>query len=90
MYDTAAKDSAKNARGTLWEDEEVDALVAIWGEDVQAKLDGATRNVKVFDSIAKRLQELGFKARTAVQCREKIKKLKGAYRKTKNHNGKSG
>lgn len=86
----AAKDSAKNARGALWEDEEVDTLIAIWGEDVQAKLDGATRNVKVFDSIAKRLQELGFKARTAVQCREKIEKLKGAYRKTKNHNGKSG
>ena len=80
-----------NHRGALWEDDEVDALIAIWGEeDMQAKLEGATRNIKIFDTIAKRLNELGFEGRTAVQCREKMKKIKGAYRKAKSHNGKTG
>ena len=83
--------AAKNKRGTLWEDEEVDALIALWGdEDVQAKLESAARNIKVFALIAKRLQELGYEGRSTVQCREKIKKLKGAYRKSKSHNGKVG
>ena len=77
--------------GTLWEDDEVDVLIAVWGEeDIQAKLDGTTHNIKVFEAIAQKLSDLGFEGRTAMQCREKIKKLKGDYRKIKAHNQKSG
>ena len=76
----------KEQRGAVWVDVEVDALLGIWGEeDVQSRLDGATRNIRVFETIASRLQDLGYK-RTAVQCREKIKKLKGEYRKIHTHN----
>ena len=48
MY-KAARTTAVNKRGTIWQDEVVDELLAVWGEeDIQAKLDGATRNIKVF------------------------------------------
>ena len=91
---TSLSEAAKhtsNKRGTIWEDDEVDALIAVWGEeDIHAKLDGTKCNIKVFEAIAQKLSDLGFKGRTAVQCREKIKKLKGDYRKIKAHNHKSG
>ena len=78
------------ARGNLWSDEEVHALIAIWGEEeVQSQLDGATRNKKVYDDIAKKLTELGFH-RTGQQCREKIKKLKSDYRRAKDRNNLTG
>ena len=90
MY-KAARTTAVNKRGTIWQDEEVDALLAVWGEeDIQAKLDGATRNIKVFEAITQKLHDLGFEGRIAVQCCKKIKKLKGDYRKIKGHNNKSG
>ena len=90
MY-KAARTTAVNKRGTMRQDEEVNALLAVWGEeDIQAKLDGVTRNIKVLEAIAQRLHDFGFEGRTAVQCREKIKKLKGDYRKIKAHNNKSG
>ena len=43
-----------------------------------------------FEAIAQKLHDLGFEGRMAVQCRKKIKKLKGDYRKIKGHNNKSG
>ena len=55
-----AANRTSNKRGTLWEDDEVDALIAVWGEeDIQAKLDGTTRNIKVFEAIARKLSDLG-------------------------------
>ena len=79
-------------RGCLWTDAEVTALIAIWGEEeIHRKLDGATRNIKVYEKIAARLSSLeDCSDRTAVQCREKIKKLKGEYRKAKENNNRSG
>ena len=69
-----ADKTAANKRGTIWQNDEVAALIALWREDVQAKLDGATRNIKVFDTIAKKLHEHGFEGRmAAVQCRKKAK-----------------
>ena len=90
---TSSSEAAKrtsNKRTTLLQDNEVNALIAVWREeDIQAKLDGTTRNIKVFKPIAQKLSDLGFEGRTAVQCREKIKKLKGDHRKIKGHNHKS-
>ena len=79
-------------RGYLWTDAEVTALIAIWGEEeIQRQLDGATRNIKVYEKLAARLSSLeDCSDRTAVQCREKIKKLKGDYRKAKDNNNRSG
>ena len=82
--------SSEMARGSLWGDEEVKALIAIWGkEGIQSQLDGTTRNIKVYGKISDCLCELSFK-RTAVQCREKLKKLKSEYRRAKDHNNRSG
>ena len=82
---TSSSEAAKrtsNKRGILWEDNEVNALIAVWGEEyIQAKLDGTTHNIKVFKATAQKLSDLGFKGRTAMQCREKNKKLKGNYRR---------
>ena len=69
-------------KGAIWQDEEVDALIALWGEeDIQAKLEGTTRNIKVFETISNKLKDLGFEGRTAVQCREKVKKTQGRLQK---------
>ena len=76
--------SDRNARGNLWSDAEVAALIAIWGEEeIQCQLDGTTRNIKVYRKIAEKLQENDGFERTAVQCREKIKKLKSDYRRAR-------
>ena len=75
MY-KAARTTAVNKRGTIWQDKVVDELLAVWGEeDIQAKLDGATRNIKVFEAIAQKLHDLGFEGRMAVQCRKYMEQL---------------
>ena len=76
---------------TAWSDIEVLKLLEAWGdENIQAQLDGSTRNIKVYAAIAQRLLESGGIQRTAVKCREKIKKLKAEYKQIKNHNNRSG
>lgn len=76
---------------TTWSDNEVLKLLEVWGdENIQAQLDGSTRNIKVYAAIAKTLLESGGIERTPVQCREKIKKLKAEYKQIKNHNNRSG
>ena len=47
--------------GDSWSDDEVKALLTIWGEGkVQEELDGAVRNKTVYVGIAKKMQELGY------------------------------
>ena len=59
------------SRGSVWEDEQVRALIAIWGEtNIQEELDGATRNKVVFKEIARKLQEQGHN-KDWEQCRTK-------------------
>ena len=77
-------------RGTVWSDNEVKALIAIWGEDkVQQELDGAVRNKVVFDKISKQMKELGYN-RDGQQCKVKTKSLKKNYGEIKDHNGETG
>ena len=41
-------------RGSFWADEEVKALIKVWGEEnIQDELDGAVRNRTVFNNIAR-------------------------------------
>ena len=65
--------TSTSSRGSLWSDEEVRALIAIWGEaNVQEELDGAVRNKVVYEDISRKLQEQGYN-REWEQCKTKIK-----------------
>lgn len=73
-----------------WTEKETLALIEEWGDErIQEQLEGCTRNKAVYEKVARALDASGHN-RTAVQCREKIKKLKKDYRKIKDHNGKTG
>ena len=64
------------ARGRTWNDDEVQALLAIWADaSIQRQLLGAVRNTTVFNKIADELARKGYQ-RDAKQCREKLKQLK--------------
>ena len=65
--------TSTSSRGSLWSDEEVRALIAIWGKaNVQEELDGAVRNKVVYQDISRKLQEQGYN-REWEQCKTKIK-----------------
>ena len=75
---------------TTWNDEETLKLIELWGdEEIQALLEGYTRNKHVFKKIAARMTEAGYD-QSGVQCRDKIKKLKGEYKKIKDSNNETG
>ena len=66
-----------------WKDDEISALISIWGDDiVQAQLEGCKRNKLVYEKVSESMKKVGFE-RSAVQCREKAKKVKSEYRKIK-------
>lgn len=76
--------------GTAWTDEETTKLIEIWGEEeIQVQLEGCKRNIHIYQKIAKELGDVGYE-RTAVQCREKIKKLRSEYKKIKDNNDETG
>ena len=73
-----------------WTDNEVKALIGLWGEsDVQEELDGAVRNKVVYEEIAKKMRQQGYN-RDWGQCRNKIKNLKKEYRVVKDNNKETG
>ena len=74
--------TASTSRGSSWSDNEVRALISIWGEE----LDGAVRNQVIFNDIATKMREKGYE-RDWKQCRTNLKK---EYRQTKDHNGQTG
>ena len=77
-------------RGTIWSDDEVRALIHVWGDGkIQEELDGAKRNKPIFVTVSKRMLEQGYN-RDWQQCRAKIKNLKGDYRAMKDHNNGTG
>ena len=66
-------EATTTSRGLPWCDNEVRALIAIWGEgNIQEELDGAVRNQVVF---AKKMTEQGYN-RDWKECRAKVKNLK--------------
>ena len=70
----------------LWEDSEVLCLLEVWGDqEIQNQFEGSTRNKKIFEVISARLAEHDV-VRTADQCREKVKKLRGEYKQIRDHN----
>ena len=74
----------------LWRDEETLNLIEVWGEDnIQAQLEGCKQNAQVFAKIASEMKDAGYEC-TRDQCWDKIKKLKGEYRKIIDKHGKTG
>ena len=48
-------------------------LIELWGdEEIQALLEGCTRNRHVYEKVAEGMKEAGYD-RSGVQCRDKIK-----------------
>ncbi|KAL7392231.1 hypothetical protein ABVT39_021665 [Epinephelus coioides] len=73
-----------------WTDEEVQALLAFYGNDeIQRGFESSRRNEKIYQDISAHLDSLDIH-HTAKQCREKLKKLKQDYKKLKDHNNRSG
>ena len=65
-------------------------LLEIWGDqEIQKQFEGSTRNKIIFEDISARLAERDV-VRSADQCREKIKKLRGEYGQIQNHSNVSG
>ena len=86
--------SSLSDRGATWGREETARLLEIWAEQrVQDMLNGSRRNIDVYQVISHELntgRETDSPARTAEQCRSKIKGLKEKYHSLKKDNRKSG
>ena len=79
-----------SSKGSTWNKEETLRLIEIWGDNrIQAQLEWAHRNRNVYMKIAREMSEAGYQ-RTLEQCKDKIKKLKGEYKKLKDKCGKTG
>ena len=66
-----------------WTDAETFKLIELWGDQsIQEQLEGCKKNRQVFEKINEQMCEAGYE-RTLSQCRDKIKKLRGDYRKIK-------
>ena len=79
-------------RGIVWEKDEIEALISIWGQEtIQAKFNSAGhRNQEIYDEIAKKMKDEHNFVRTAQQCRSKVKKLKFDFNACEDNNRKSG
>ncbi|XP_021170969.2 myb/SANT-like DNA-binding domain-containing protein 2 [Fundulus heteroclitus] len=81
---------ASKQRGATWDDAETEAVITIWAEGaIQAMLEGAMHNQKVYQKISDEMKVRGYD-QDPKQCREKIKKLRIQYKKVIDHSKKSG
>ncbi|XP_071796114.1 uncharacterized protein [Asterias amurensis] len=77
-------------RGKVWSDVELGTFLDIWAsQEIQNKLDGTVRNKAVFLDLTAMMNERGF-TRTSKELQNKIKNLKRDYKKTIDHNKRSG
>ena len=86
-YDTKVYDSLlvvlTKMAAVAWTDTETFKLIELWGDQsIQEQLEGCKKNRQVFEKISEQMCEAGYE-RTLSQCRDKIKKLRGDYRKIK-------
>jgi len=73
-----------------WTDAETFQLIELWGDQpIQEQLEGCKKNSQVFAKISEQMSEAGYE-RTLIQCRDKIKKLRGEYRKIKDSHKEMG
>ena len=75
---------------TFWSKEETLKLISIWGDaSIQEQLEGCRRNRDVYTKIANELADAGY-TRSMDQCRDKMKKLRGEYKKVKDKRKETG
>ncbi|CAH2277037.1 Hypothetical predicted protein [Pelobates cultripes] len=72
----------------VWSAQELSTFLTITG-DSAIQSDGSVRNEKGYKDISQWMAAEGFE-RTLVQCRVKLKRLKGQYKKIKDANSRSG
>ena len=75
-----------------WLPGEVDALIAIWGEqDIADKIEKkSTKKKGVWDVISTRLHDLGYEAKSAEAIKNKVHKIKQNYKNISAQVGPSG
>ena len=78
------------AMATFWSKEETLKLISIWSDaNIQEQLEGCRRNREVYAKIARELADAGY-TRSFEQCRDKMKKLRGEYKKIKDKRKETG
>ncbi|XP_067684192.1 uncharacterized protein [Haliotis asinina] len=70
-----------------WQNHEIESLLNIWSKkDIQNELGNMHQNLPVYEKISTQLASLGIN-RSAISCRDKIKKLKFKYRRIREKKG---
>ncbi|EMP24731.1 hypothetical protein UY3_18185 [Chelonia mydas] len=83
-------ESQNHKRAPAWTELEVQDLIAVWGEEsVLSELNSSFRNAKTFVKISQGMKNRGHN-RDVKQCRVNLKKLRQAYQKTTEANGRYG
>ena len=73
-----------------WSNSEIRALLPAWSDSkIQEELDGAKRTNPVYEKIASHLQDVD-STKNWKQCKDKIKNVQSEFKKTKDHNNKTG
>ncbi|XP_066470363.1 serine/threonine-protein phosphatase 2A regulatory subunit B'' subunit gamma isoform X2 [Tiliqua scincoides] len=84
------KSSGRAPRGPTWTDEETRVLLGHWNTLlVQRRVQNMPTNSDLYAVLAKKMAEEGF-LRTRIQCNNRIRDLRKAYRKAKDAMGKAG
>ncbi|XP_053110611.1 serine/threonine-protein phosphatase 2A regulatory subunit B'' subunit gamma isoform X3 [Hemicordylus capensis] len=85
-----SKSSGRAPRGPTWTDEETRVLLGHWNTLlVQRRVQNMPTNSDLYAVLAKKMAEEGF-LRTRIQCNNRIRDLRKAYRKAKDAMGKAG
>ncbi|XP_028576564.2 serine/threonine-protein phosphatase 2A regulatory subunit B'' subunit gamma isoform X1 [Podarcis muralis] len=85
-----SKSSGRAPRGPTWTDEETRVLLGHWNTLlIQRRVQNMPTNSDLYAVLAKKMAEEGF-LRTRIQCNNRIRDLRKAYRKAKDAMGKAG
>ncbi|KAJ6655667.1 hypothetical protein lerEdw1_004903 [Lerista edwardsae] len=84
------KSPGRAPRGPTWTDEETRVLLGHWNTLlVQRRIQNMPTNSDLYAVLAKKMAEEGF-LRTRIQCNNRVRDLRKAYRKAKDAMGKAG
>ena len=73
-----------------WKDIETYKLIELWSDEtIQEQLEGCKKNKDIYDKLSREMEKCWY-IKSGSQCRDKIKKLKGEYRKIRDHNNITG
>ncbi len=79
---SADDNAASGVRGKTWGEEEVLAVISVFlEEDIQAMIDGTSRNTAVYKKVSRNFADVYNVHRTAKECQTKVNNLKSWYRR---------